>query len=422
MNMLNISCRGLSDRNAAKLLMQMDQVDEINASGNKIGASKGVSVENLLNLFRKNKRYSTASKSVQMLGSFENLYKLNLSSNNLQDIDVVALSHNKAIKRLDLNGNKDLTDEAVKALLQNNPNLYELSMRQTRVSDKGAIELAKRKNLVALDLKDCPLTDDGIMALAKNTSLSRLLVTASTAQSLLSLAENGTLSLIDFGEKITDKALIQKMLERLAHSHNFVLTDDNNASNFRIITWRNLTEAKNVAERLLSGKSVPYAQLAPRINAVAWLLRYLSQDKTKDKINDVMIDIANASNRNLTDLYWTAGIPEQCPFDYIQWQASSTQTPEDFWAQALPQKDENVITTIVNMGLKVMNKVLPPALWAQPERSEQLRAIMSGVQKNKQTLNTLAKYAAQLSPLQQQEPRKVASSSYTLQAEAHIKE
>ena len=413
-----LSCQGLSDHKAAKLLKQMTQAKQIIAPENKIGASGGFTFESVLNVFCKNKQYSAASESVRLLCGFENLYKLNLAFNNLQDVDVLALSHNKAIKYLDMNGNKDLTDKAVKALMQNNPNVRALGLRGTRVSDKGASLLAKNKNLAALDLKGCPLADAGIMALAKNDSLSRLFVTATTAQSLLALAENWTLALIDFGAEITDKALLYKMQERLVHSHNFIATDDKNAQNFRVITWRNLTEAQSVASRLVSGKSVSCAQLAPRINAVAWQLRSYAPYK----IQSAMIEIANLTNHSLTDLFWTANIPELCPFDYIKWQANGTRMPEDFLAQAMPHKDENVITTIVEMGLNVMNKVLPPALWAEPERFDQLRVIMSGVHKSKQNINTLAKYAAQLKLLQQKAPQKVATSLHTLQPEAHIKE
>lgn len=106
-------------------------------------------------------------KHVANLGTFKNLTIFNT---DVSDVGLRAIPDPAAIVSLNL-GFTGISDESLKFIGENCPNLTTLELRATLISDEGIAHLPKLAKLETLSLRECRLTDEMIPHLLKIKSL-----------------------------------------------------------------------------------------------------------------------------------------------------------------------------------------------------------------------------------------------------------
>jgi Leucine-rich repeat (LRR) protein len=104
---------------------------------------------------------------VANLGTFKNL---TIANTDVSDVGLRAIPDPAAIVSLDL-GFTGISDESLKFIGENCPNLTTLNLTATLISDDGIAHLAKLAKLKTLSLRECRLTDEMIPYLMKIKSL-----------------------------------------------------------------------------------------------------------------------------------------------------------------------------------------------------------------------------------------------------------
>jgi internalin A len=104
---------------------------------------------------------------VANLGTVKNLTIFNT---DVSDVGLRAIPHPAAIVSLNL-GFTGISDESLKFISENCPNLTTLELRATLISDDGIVHLAQLEKLETLSLRECRLTDEMIPHLLKIKSL-----------------------------------------------------------------------------------------------------------------------------------------------------------------------------------------------------------------------------------------------------------
>ena len=107
---------------------------------------------------------------VANLGTFQTL---NVRNTDVSDVGVQALPDPAAIKHLDLTLT-GISDESLKFIGEECPNLTSLDLSGTLISDEGLRSLAGLSKLTTLKLTECRLTDRALKHLVKIKSLRKL--------------------------------------------------------------------------------------------------------------------------------------------------------------------------------------------------------------------------------------------------------
>jgi Leucine-rich repeat (LRR) protein len=108
-------------------------------------------------------------EDIRQLIRLKHLQRLGLTHCNLSDQSVRYLSN---FGVLDLAGNKGITDQGAKHL--KNSDVYRLALRETSITDRGAMELSKCSHLRNLDLWGDAITDKSVPYFNRMKSLEIL--------------------------------------------------------------------------------------------------------------------------------------------------------------------------------------------------------------------------------------------------------
>ena len=158
--------------------------------------------------------FNRIANAVIVSDANKNVPLIELGSQNKESAIEFAISH--SLRTVNLIGFKDITDEDVKKLIENCPDLERLFIKDCKISDKSITALAQSKlRLTNLNLAECnKITDASITALAESklplTNLNLNSCNEITNASISALAES-KLPLINLNlawcYKITDASI-----------------------------------------------------------------------------------------------------------------------------------------------------------------------------------------------------------------------
>lgn len=129
---------------------------------------------------------------LNLLNKHPEIKELYLYDNNITSMGALALSLNKTLELLSLEGNH-VGSTGARALARSN--LIGLSLANNQLGEDGALELAKTRTIKYLSVENNHIPAQGIYALIKNTTLEGLFVGGNTINDtvLRSLSNNQTL-------------------------------------------------------------------------------------------------------------------------------------------------------------------------------------------------------------------------------------
>lgn len=175
---LNIAHNAYSD-NATSFISSLVELEALNVGGNKIGSQTCRRICKLPKLNRLRLEDSQVDDQDVMLvvAALPNLQELDLSVTGITDKGLAKLSSLKKLRSLSL-CRTQTTDRGL-SYLAKTASLTGLRLNDTKITDRGLVHLTGLKNLSELDLSGTGVTDQGLATLYGMKQLRKLAVNCS---------------------------------------------------------------------------------------------------------------------------------------------------------------------------------------------------------------------------------------------------